>query len=130
LEKLDIKNRKILYHLDLDSRQSFSQVGKKVRLHKGVVANRVKNLHEKEIIKNFYAHINHQKFSGYAPIRCYIFYQNISPDIKKEIVEYLVKSKYIPAVSSLEGSYDLVFFIRVMNTPELYMFLGKNVKKI
>lgn len=129
MEKVDLKDRKILYHLDLDSRQSFSQIGKKVGLHKDVVAYRVKNLQEKGIIKNFYAHINHQRFTGYAPIRCYISYENISPDIRKEIIEYLVKSKYTPAVSTLEGSYDLVFFIRAKNFPEVYMFWEKMLKK-
>jgi DNA-binding Lrp family transcriptional regulator len=53
MEKLDVKDRKILYHLDLDSRQPFSQLGKKVGLSKDLVAYRVKKLHERGIIKNF-----------------------------------------------------------------------------
>jgi DNA-binding Lrp family transcriptional regulator len=52
IEKLDLKDRKILYHLDLDSRQSFAQIDKKTGLHK-VVALRVKKLQEKGIIRNF-----------------------------------------------------------------------------
>ena len=54
VEKLDLKDRKILYHLDLNSRQSFAQLGKKVGLHKDVVAYRVKKLQEKGIIENFF----------------------------------------------------------------------------
>jgi len=64
MEKLDLKDRKILYELDINSRQSFSQLGKKVGLHKDVVAYRVKKLQEKGIIKNFYTELNGYKF-GY-----------------------------------------------------------------
>jgi hypothetical protein len=35
MEKLDLKDRKILYELDINSRQSFSQLGKKVGLSNG-----------------------------------------------------------------------------------------------
>ena len=44
MERLDLKDRKILYHLGLDSRQSFRAIGKKVGLSKDVVTNRVKKL--------------------------------------------------------------------------------------
>ena len=56
--KLDIKDRKILYHLDIDCRQSNTQIGKKVGLKKDVVAYRVKKLQEEGIIKNFYTEID------------------------------------------------------------------------
>ena len=58
MEKLDLKDRKILYHLDIDSRQSFSSIGRKVGLHKDVVANRVNKLVEKGIIRNFFTDIH------------------------------------------------------------------------
>ena len=58
MKNLDLKDRKILYHLDINSRQSFSQLGKKVGLHKDVVAYRVKKLQEKGVIKCFYTEID------------------------------------------------------------------------
>ena len=67
MEKLDLKDRKILYELDIDSRQSFSKLSKKVGLHKDVVAYRVKKLQEREIIKNFYTELNGYKL-GYFGI--------------------------------------------------------------
>ena len=39
---IDLKDRKIFYELDFDSRQSFLQLGKKVDLQKDMVAYRVK----------------------------------------------------------------------------------------
>jgi len=44
MEKLDLKDRKILHELDKNSRQSFRIIGRKVSLSKDVVANRVKKL--------------------------------------------------------------------------------------
>ena len=111
MEKLDVKDRKILYELDLDSRQSFSQLGKKVSLHKDVVAYRVKKLQEKGIIKNFYTFIDSSKLLGLMAFRCYCSFQNITPKIKQEIIEYLVNSRCTNTVHSVLGSYDLIFFM-------------------
>jgi Lrp/AsnC family leucine-responsive transcriptional regulator len=119
MEKLDLKDRKILYHLDLDSRQSFSQLGKKVGLHKDVVAYRVKKLQEKGIIKNFYTEVNNYKL-GYSEVKFYLNYQNITPEIKQEIIDYLVKSPYIEVVHSAEGQYDLIVISIVDNIPNFY----------
>ena len=40
--KIDLKDRKILYELDLNSRQSNSTLGKKVGLSKDIVNYRIK----------------------------------------------------------------------------------------
>lgn len=117
MEKLDLKDRKILYHLDIDSRQSFSQLGKKIGLPKDVVAYRVKKLQEKGIIKNFYTELNCYKL-GYSSVKFYLIYQNITAEIKQEIIDYLVKSSYTDIVSSIEGQYDLDVISYVENIPE------------
>jgi predicted transcriptional regulator len=103
MEKLDVKDRKILYELDIDSRQSFSQLGKKVGLHKDVVAYRVKKLQEKGIIKNFYTEINNNKI-GFSAVRLYLTYQNITPEIKKEIIDYLVKIRILMLFTQLKDN--------------------------
>ena len=64
MEKIDVKDRKILYELDFDSRQPFSKIGKKVGLHKNVVIYRIKRLQERGIIRNFYTVIDSFKL-GY-----------------------------------------------------------------
>jgi len=40
IAEIDLKDRRILYQLDIDSRQSFSQIGKKVGLHKDNIPHR------------------------------------------------------------------------------------------
>ena len=41
--KIEIKDKKILYQLDVNSRQSFSQIGRKVGISKATVGYRVKS---------------------------------------------------------------------------------------
>jgi DNA-binding Lrp family transcriptional regulator len=121
MEKLDLKDRKILYHLDLDSRQSFRSLGKKVGLSKDVVASRVKKLQEKGIIKGFYAMIDYLKL-GYGVFRFYFSFQNVTTELKKEIIDYFMNEKYVGSVKSLEGNYDLLVAILVKNYPQARSF--------
>jgi len=107
MQEIDLKDRKILYELDLDSRQSFSQLGKKVGLHKDLVGYRVKKLQEKGIIKCFYTEIDDYKL-GYIRYRFYFNYQYASPYIKEEIIKFFIENKYTRIIHSAEGHYDLV----------------------
>jgi len=121
MEKLDLKDRKILYELNLDSRQSFSQLGKKVGLHKDSVALRVRKLKENGIIHHFETNIDFSRL-GYTIYRYYFTYQFITPEKRKEIIDYLVNSKYSMWVTSLEGPYDLSVYMAVKDIKDYYHF--------
>lgn len=128
MEKLDLKNRKILYYLDLDSRQSFSKIGKKVGLHKDVVAHRVKKLQEKGVIVRFNTIIDNLKL-GYNCMRFYFNYQYITPEIKKEIIEHFVNFKHSQVVASPEGDIELCVFMLAKNVSEIHIFWQKTLNK-
>ena len=64
MEKLDLKDRKILYQLDLNCRQSNTQIGKKVGLSKEVVNYRIKRMQDFGIINNFWTAINSLKLGS------------------------------------------------------------------
>jgi Lrp/AsnC family transcriptional regulator for asnA, asnC and gidA len=128
MENIDLKDRKILYHLDLDSRQSFSQIGKKVGLHKDVVAYRVKNLQEKGIIRGFFTETD-DYLLGYVRYRYYFTYQYVSPEIRNEIIDYFIKSKYTRIIHSTEGHYDLVIISDVKGISRCYSVWKKIVSK-
>jgi Lrp/AsnC family transcriptional regulator for asnA, asnC and gidA len=125
MEKIDVKDRKILYELDLDSRQSFRAIGKKVGLSKDVVGYRVKKLQEKGIIREFQTHTNTSGL-GYAWYRFYFNCQYVSPKIMDEIVDYFVKAKYAHAVLTTEGTYDLVVNTHTKEVPKAY-FVWENI---
>ena len=128
MEKLDLKDRKILYQLDIDSRQSFRSIGRKVGLSKDIVASRVKRLQEQGIIINFYTVIDSFKL-GYTSLRFYFVYRYTSPEIEKEIINYFVKNKYVWWVASCKGRYDLVVIMYVKDLNDFYSFWEETLKK-
>jgi len=124
MEKIDLKDRKILYELDLDSRQSLTQIGKKVGLKKDVISYRIKRMENEGIIKNYYALIDSYKL-GYNVFRFYLVFQYCSPEIKNQIIEYLAKDKHTCVINSLIGRYDLVVFLWIKNINDFYSFWEK-----
>ena len=126
MEKLDLKDRKIIYHLDLNSRQPFSQLGKKVGLYKEIINYRVKRLQEKGIIVRFNTLIDTLKL-GYTCMRFYFNYQYITPEIKKEIIDHFVNFKRTQMVASPEGAVDLCVFMIAKNVSEIHSFWQKTL---
>jgi Lrp/AsnC family transcriptional regulator, regulator for asnA, asnC and gidA len=118
MEKLGVRDRKILYHLDLNSRQSFSQLGKKIGLHKDVVAYRVNKLREKGIIKCLTS-INEYQLGLYYLRVCFTF-QYVTPTIKQEIIKYFMKNKYTVIIHESEGTYDLKIVLAIKNVSVFY----------
>ncbi len=85
--KLDKKDRDILYQLDLNSRQSFNQVAKKVRLSREVVQYRVRQLEKKGVIRGYFTLIDTSKL-GYINFRLFIKFQHDTPNEEKQIIRY------------------------------------------
>jgi Lrp/AsnC family leucine-responsive transcriptional regulator len=122
---LDIKDRKILYELDLNARQSLTQIGKKVGLKKDVVSYRLKRLQDEGIIKNFWTAINTFKL-GYNVFRIYITFQYASTEIKDKIINKFVEYKNTWSVySTYRSEIDLSAVIWVKNIFEFYQFWEK-----
>jgi len=116
--QLDKKDKKILYHLDIDSRQTLSQLSKKVGLSKQVIDYRIKNLINKKIITQFYTVINISKL-GYTHYKLYLKFQNINLEKEKEITNHWVKSKNSVWVASCRGRWDLSISILAKDINEL-----------
>jgi len=126
--KLDLKDRKILYELDLNCRQSNAQIGKKVGLKRDVVTYRIKKLEENGIIKNYWTLIDTFKL-GYNVFRIYINFQYVTSDIKNEIINYFVDYKNSWVVISEKSEIDLVVVIWVKDIFEFYKFWEKTLDK-
>jgi len=125
---IDKKDRKILYQLDIDSRQTVTQIGKKTNIKKDVVSYRIKKLIEKGIIQNFYTVIDSSKL-GYTSFRIYLVFQRNNPEIEKEIVNYFVENKYTWLVCSLKGRYDHDVIVWVKEINDFYSFWRKTIQK-
>jgi Lrp/AsnC family transcriptional regulator for asnA, asnC and gidA len=126
--KLSLKDKKILYELDTNSRQSLQQIAKKIHLHKNVVRYKINRLEKLGIIKNYYTVIDTYKLA-YNVIKLYTKYQNINSKIKKEIENYFTNSKMTWLVASIEGNFDLAVIFWVKNNNEFYSFWEKTLQK-
>lgn len=128
-KKIDLKDRKILYELDLDCRQSNTQIGKKVGLKRDVVAYRINRMQEEGIITNFWTAINTFRL-GYQVYRIYIDFQYVSQNIKDEIIKHFVDYKNTWTIySTLRSEVDLGVIIWVKNIFEFYQFWEKTLDK-
>ncbi|RJQ15790.1 Lrp/AsnC family transcriptional regulator [Candidatus Woesearchaeota archaeon] len=115
---LDLKDRKILYQLDLNSRQSFHAIAKKVGLSKDAVIYRINKLQEEGIINSFHTIFDAGKL-GYISFRLYIKLQNTTPQKEKEIIEFLKQQKSIIWIASIEGNYDIGICVLAKTTENM-----------
>ena len=119
--KLDLKDRKLLYELDIDSRQSAHQIAKKIGLSKDAVIYRINKLQEAGVIKQFHTIINVGKL-GFISFRLYLKLQNTTPEKEEEIIEYLKSQKIIAWLVSIDGEYDLGMWILVKSIKNMNLF--------
>ncbi len=103
---LDTKDRKIVYQLDLNARQSCSEIAKKVGLSKEVVNYRIKRLEQEGVIKGYYTIINMSRL-GYMCNRFFIKFKNDDPEKEQEIISFFVKHPKYWWVDSMDGFRDL-----------------------
>ena len=119
---LDIKDRKILYELDVNARLSASDIGKKVGLSKQVVTYRINKLLELGIIQKFYVVLDTSRI-GFTTYK--IFFRLKKEDVNKqnEIIEYIKNHERIQFFASTDGMFDFVFNVLTKNVNELYFFI-------
>ena len=126
--KLDLKDRKILSILDVNSRQTNSKIAKTVGLSKDVVNYRIKRLENAKLIKGYYTLLDFSKL-GYFSIRVYLKLIDVSLEQEKKIVEYLVKNKKTFFVAEIEGEFDIDFGTWVKDIYEFETFWTDFKKK-
>lgn len=103
---LDLKNKKILFELEQDSRLSLNQIAKKVGLKKETVFHRIKKLEHLGIIQKYLTEINVYKL-GFQFYPILLRFQNTTPKIEQEIFDYLKNSNYTAWLTKCEGAWDL-----------------------
>lgn len=126
--KLDLKDRKLLYELDLDSRQSAHQLAKKIGLSKDTIIYRMKKLQEAGIIKQFHTVIDVGKLN-FISFRLYLKLQNTTPEKEAEIIEYLKAQPAVAWLVSIDGEYDLGIWILTKNITEMNSFWKELLQK-
>ncbi len=108
MTKLDLKDKKILYELDINSRQPNSEIAKKVGLSKQLAGFRIKRLISEKIIQSFYTIIDISKL-GFTVHKNFLRLQNVDGKKETEILNFLKNNPNVVWVASCDGVFDLAF---------------------
>lgn len=107
---IDEKDRKILVELDKNSRQTDSEIAKKVGVSKQVANYRIQKLVERGIISNFYTIID----VGLLGLNSYYIFlqlEKINRREEKMLLENLSKFDYVGWLVSGTGRWDVVLLV-------------------
>ncbi len=119
---LDLVDRKLLYELDLNSRQSYAEISKKLRIAKETARFRINRLKERNYIKNFITTMNTSHLNRFY-YKLFYKFNKTNPQIDQQIVSFIQNYKSIAYFASTEGRYDLTFLILAKDMRDLYGFL-------
>ena len=125
---LDLKDKKILYHLDLDAKSSSNKIAKSVGLSKDAVNYRINNLIKKGIIKKFYTVLNTPQL-GFMHFNTLFRFRSINEEIKKSFIDYCVKDKKVIWCVSCYGSWDFGVSFLAKNLEEYNLFIQDVLNK-
>ncbi len=128
IEKLDLKDKKIIFELDKNSRQSLNQLAKKIGLSKDVVRYRINKLEKEGYLLGYQTLIDFTKI-GYLAIRFSINLMGASPKKEEEIIDFLKKNSKVFLVSETEGESNLSVGILIREIFEIKFFQKEFEKK-
>ncbi len=126
---MDIKDKKILYLLDLNSRMKESDLAKQLNTSKQVVSYRISGLENRGVIKKFQGVLNLKSIG--ISLYANVYFKMIAVNKKKEeeIIDFLVKNDKIGYVALLGGRFDLSIVLVAKNLQELESTLNDIVNK-
>ena len=131
MEKLDLKDKKILFALDFDARMSLTQLGKRVGVSKQVAKYRIENLVKRGIIKGFYTDVNASKL-GLEIYMVYFKFHKMTPEIEKKFIQHMCSQENVGTNISVNGKWDYTINIwapSIMHFKRIYQKIMKDYEK-
>lgn len=108
--KLDKKDKELLTLLYLNSRMSFTQLGKKLKLSSSAVERRMRQLKEAGIISLLFADVNLAKL-GFKAYRIYLKFDVFDEKTEKEVLALFESYPHTLWGVVCEGAYDVLWRI-------------------
>jgi Lrp/AsnC family leucine-responsive transcriptional regulator len=115
---LDDKDRKILAILQVNSRESLTNIAKKVNLSIDSVNNRIKSMQEKKIIEKFGVWINTKELGYNLITDNKIKMHNITEEQTQKFIAHLRAHPNVIDLLSVMGDFDFTCVIVAKNTSE------------
>lgn len=128
MERIDLKDKKLMYELDSDSRQFSAQLGKKVGLSKQGISLKINNLVKKGIVKSFVTVLN-TPLLGRLSFRLYFKLIDVNPTEEKQFRDYLIEHYDVSWVVGCEGIWDYMAVVFPLDFQKFEEFMvGLNNK--
>jgi DNA-binding Lrp family transcriptional regulator len=121
---LNWKEKKILKELDIDARQSASEIGNKLKMSKQVVNYHIDNMIEKGFIKEFITYVDTQKI-GYTFYNILVKLKYTPNNEKDKIVNRLKAIPNVVWLSSFRGEWQMIVSILAKDVGEFSMYLDE-----
>lgn len=120
--KLDARDKKILYELELNARISELDLAKRTKLSREIVRYRLSKLEKEGVIRGYNTIINNMKL-GFLMYRAYFKLSNVSAEKEKEITDYLITK--VNWMTRVEGVWDLSIMVFVRSVYDYDDFLSE-----
>ncbi len=116
--KLDKFDRSILWNLDVNSRYSYSEIARAVRLSKQSVKYRIGKMESSGLLRG-YRMIGNLSSLGFMYCRLHINFLNSDRADEKGIIDTITKNEKAHWVASSDGPYDLLVGLVGKNEMEI-----------
>lgn len=114
MNKIDIKDKKLLYEIELNARLGTSILGNKIGLSQEGVYYRLNRLEKKGLITGYRTFLNFGKI-GYTGYAVYCRFQNVTKKQKEKIIEELKQHDHIYWIAGFIGKFDFAFALMAKN---------------
>jgi Lrp/AsnC family leucine-responsive transcriptional regulator len=104
---LDVKDRRLLYELDLDARQPVTRLAKKLEISKQAVHYRIDRLISQGIISQFVMVLDTQKL-GYSFYDVFLQLQNMTTEKEQEMINYLKAMPTVGWLATAMGKWNII----------------------
>lgn len=133
--KLDLKDKKILWELNSNCRQSNSEIAKKVLLSPEAVLYRIKKLENEGIITQYQTIINLSKI-GIIQFKLCLSLQYLNKEKLEQIINKLKKDEKVKWIVSTQGNWNLIISCETNSLDEvddlknsILSYFGKSIRE-
>ncbi len=116
---VDDTARKVLEEYLKDSRQSYREVARKIGVSSGTVANRIKELEEKKVIKKYTTQVNYEKLGYELTAITEII---VSEGMMIEVGNEIAKISETVGVYNVTGDSDILIIAKFKSRQDLSDF--------
>ena len=123
-QMIDLLDRKILFELDRNSRLSFSEIARSLKIPHDTVRYRIRSLEDRKIVNKFHTSVDTSKL-GFLMYEMFLKLITSSEQTTQKLLNFLIQKPFITWVTRTEGGYDIGIAFRNSNPTLLSAFIDE-----